>query len=139
MPGYSGEAIGLGTSNVNAIGGVAQVKADGKTSSRGGIQNFIGFAFSATSQEPLPQDFSPNFNTVTSGRTGTTVVQEPTYSTTGVVLAGTSNLVWATKTAQTGPQTKSVAPADGKADFDPTVVRDTVQPVLAVQPTKSVP
>ena len=92
--GLSGEAIGLGTANPNPIGGATKVTVDGAAVGRGSLENFIGFGFDATSQEPLPADFSAANNTVTVGRTANPS-QEPTYTAIpGNTLDET--LLWAT-------------------------------------------
>lgn len=94
MSGLAGEAIGLGTANPNPIGGAAKVTTDGAAVGRGSLENFIGFGFSATSQEPLPQDFNATDDTVTVGRTANPS-QEPTYTAIpGNTLDET--LLWAT-------------------------------------------
>lgn len=94
MAGISGPSVGLNTANPNPIGGTAKVTVDGAAVGRGSLENFIGFGFDATSQEPLPADFSAANNTVTVGRTANPS-QEPTYTAIpGNTLDET--LLWAT-------------------------------------------
>jgi len=94
MSGLAGESIGLGTANPNPIGGAAKVTTDGAAVGRGSLQNFIGFGFNATSQEPLPNDFSAADDTVTVGRTANPS-QEPVYTAVpGVPLD--EKLTWTT-------------------------------------------
>jgi hypothetical protein len=94
MAGISGPAIGTNAANPNPIGGAALVTADGAAVGEGSLENFIGFGYDATSQEPLPVDFSAANNTVTVGRT-LQPQQEPTYTAIpGNTLDET--LLWAT-------------------------------------------
>ncbi len=79
MSGISGPAIGTNAANVNPIGGQTLVVLNGGAVGRGSLENFIGFGYDATSQEPLPADFSAANNTVTVGRT-LEPSQEPTYT-----------------------------------------------------------
>ena len=76
--GLSGEAIGLGTANPNPIGGATKVTADGTTTGRGSLENFIGYALDGVFTDPAPEDFSAAKNTVTNAATGNQQ-QEPTY------------------------------------------------------------
>ena len=76
--GLSGEAIGLGTANPNPIGGATKVTADGTTTGRGSLENFIGYALDGTFTDPAPEDFSAAKNTVTNAATGNQQ-QEPAY------------------------------------------------------------
>jgi len=64
MAGKAGAVIGLAS---GAQSNIAPAKAlvDGTTSARGCTTNFIGFGLGATSQEPLPEDFSAADDTVT--------------------------------------------------------------------------
>ena len=96
MAGISGPAIGTNAANINPIGGQSKVVLDGAAVGRGSLENFIGFGYDATSQEPLPVDFSAANNTVTVGRT-LQPQQEPTYTAIpGNTLDET--LLWATPT-----------------------------------------
>lgn len=78
MAGISGPAIGTNTQMRTCIA-TAQAKIDGATTCRGSTENFIGFGFDATSQEPLPADFSAANNTVEVTR-AIAAEQEPTYT-----------------------------------------------------------
>ena len=93
MAGVSGPSIGLNAQMRTCIA-TAQAKVDGTTTCRGSTENFIGFGYSATSQEPLPQDFSDTGNTVEVTR-AIVELQEPTYTAIpGNTLDET--LLWAT-------------------------------------------
>jgi hypothetical protein len=95
--GLSGESIGLGAANPNPIGGATLVKTDGATTSRGCLENFIGYGRTLESVEPLPEDFSVAKNTVTEARSGAAAVQEPAYSAVGLPLPY-EKLSWVTPT-----------------------------------------
>jgi hypothetical protein len=69
MAGVAGAVIGLGVGAQPNIAG-AQALVDGTTSARGCTTNFIGFGLGATSQEPLPEDFSAADDAVTLAITG---------------------------------------------------------------------
>jgi hypothetical protein len=57
MAGIAGAVIGLASGAQPPIAGDVAI-ADATTSGRGCTTNFIGFGLGATSQEPLPEDFS---------------------------------------------------------------------------------
>lgn len=58
MAGLAGPTIGTNAFNAIPIGGVTRATADGGTSGRGGLENFIGFGKGLSSLEPKPQDFN---------------------------------------------------------------------------------
>jgi hypothetical protein len=78
MAGKAGAVIGLGTGAQPNIAS-AQALVDATTSGRGCTTNFIGFGLGATSQEPLPEDFSATDDAVTLAITGGDTY-DPTYT-----------------------------------------------------------
>jgi len=63
MAGVAGSTIGI--AGLQSPIGDIQAVTDATTSGRGSMNNFIGFGLGATSQEPLPEDFSAADDTVT--------------------------------------------------------------------------